>query len=99
MHKLFARLLAVSLFLTVAALAQPVINAPALSNAVARGPGMPGSGVAQGSIFSIYGTGLGPNSGVGAGAFPLPTTLGGASGTGDRLVPTLSTLGTTQVFS
>ena len=79
MHKRFARLLAVSLFCTVAALAQPVISVPALSSASYRAPGMRGSGIAQGSIFSIFGTGLGPHSGVGANAFPLPTVLGGTS--------------------
>ncbi len=40
---------------------------------------MPGSGVAQGSIFYTYGTGLGPSAGAVAGAFPLQTTLGGTS--------------------
>jgi uncharacterized protein (TIGR03437 family) len=52
---------------------------PALSSAVARGPGLPGSGVAQGSIFSIYGSGLGPATWIEANQFPLPTTLGGTS--------------------
>jgi len=79
-NKLVARLLAVSLVSIVAAVAQPVVNV-AISSAVARGPGMPGSGIAQGSIFTIYGTGLGPASGVTATTFPLPTVLGGASGT------------------
>jgi len=78
MDKRFARLLAISLFSTAIALAQPVINL-ATSTAVVRGNGLAGSGIAQGSIFSIYGTGLGPSQGVGA-SFPLPTTLGGASG-------------------
>jgi uncharacterized protein (TIGR03437 family) len=78
MHKRFARLLAVTLFSTVAALAQPAVSV-AISSAVARGPGMPGSGIAQGSIFTIYGSGLGPTSGVAASAFPLPTVLGGTS--------------------
>jgi len=79
MHERFACLLAASLFPVVFALAQPVIDVPALSAAVARGPGMPGSGVAQGSIFTIYGSGLGPASGVSASTFPLPTTLSGTS--------------------
>ena len=90
MDKRFARLLAVSLLSTVAGLAQPVINL-ATSTAVARGTGLPGSGIAQGSIFSIYGTGLGPSQGVGA-SFPLPTTLGGTSGTSVAV-----TVGGTQV--
>jgi uncharacterized protein (TIGR03437 family) len=50
-----------------------------LSSAVARAPGLPGSGIAQGSIFSIYGSGLGPASWVQVNKFPLQTTLGGTS--------------------
>lgn len=79
MHKHVARLLAVFLFPTVAALALPVISIPALSAASYRAPGMPGSGIAQGSIFLIFGTGLGPANGAVANTFPLPTTLGGTS--------------------
>jgi uncharacterized protein (TIGR03437 family) len=79
MDKRFARLLAVALFLSVAALAQPVISVPALSSASYRTPGMSGAGIAQGSIFSIFGTGLGPATPVQAYAFPLPTKLGGTS--------------------
>ncbi|MGC9945840.1 MAG: hypothetical protein ABSF64_05670 [Bryobacteraceae bacterium] len=78
MHKRFARLLAVSLLSIVAALAQPVINV-AISSAVARGPGLPGSGIAQGSIFSVFGTGLGPAALAQANSFPLPTNLAGTS--------------------
>ncbi len=42
-------------------------------------PGMPGAGVAQGSIFILFGTFLGPGSLVQAGSLPLPTTLGNTS--------------------
>jgi uncharacterized protein (TIGR03437 family) len=35
--------------------------------------------VAQGSIFSIYGSGLGPAAWIEANQFPLPTSLGGTS--------------------
>ena len=59
--------------------AQPTVSTPALSSAVARGQGLPGSGVAQGSIFSIYGSGLGPSTWIEANQFPLPTSLGGTS--------------------
>jgi len=41
-------------------------------------PGLPGGAIAQGSIFSIFGTNLGPASSP-ALAFPLVTTLGGVS--------------------
>jgi len=60
-------------------LAQPIVTAPAFSSAVARGQGLAGSGIAQGSVFSIYGSGLGPTSWIAANQFPLPTTLGGTS--------------------
>jgi uncharacterized protein (TIGR03437 family) len=79
MHKRFARLLVISLFPTVAAVAQPVLAIPALNSASYRTPGMPGSGIAQGSILYIYGTGVGPASFTQASAFPLLTTLGGTS--------------------
>jgi len=61
--------------------AQPVINANAIVNSASYlAPGLPGSGIAQGSIFTISGTGLGPDTGTAApGVFPLPTTLSGTS--------------------
>ena len=75
----YAWWLAVLLFPAIGILAQPTINVPAMNSAVARAPGMPGAGVAQGSIFSIYGTGLGPAGWTAATSFPLPTTLGGTT--------------------
>jgi uncharacterized protein (TIGR03437 family) len=41
-------------------------------------PGLPGGGIAQGSVFSIFGKNLGPSSSPSL-AFPLSTTLGGVS--------------------
>ena len=79
MDKRFARLLVVSFLSTAIALAQPVIGGQAVNSASYRTPGMPGSGVAQGSIFIVFGTGLGPASLVEATTFPLQTTLGGTS--------------------
>jgi len=81
MHRRIARLLAVSFICFVAAVAQPVIRSqnPAVNSASYRTPGMPGSGVAQGSIFVIFGTGLGPNSVVESSTFPLPTMLSDTS--------------------
>lgn len=63
----------------VSAGAQPVINANGIVNSASYlAPGLPGSGIAQGSIFTISGTGLGPAPGIAApGVFPLPTTLAG----------------------
>ena len=40
---------------------------------------LPGGSIAQGSIFTIFGSGLGPATPVQASAFPLATTLGGVS--------------------
>jgi uncharacterized protein (TIGR03437 family) len=39
-------------------------------------PGLPNYGIAQGSIFDIYGSNLGPASGVFASTSPLPTSAG-----------------------
>jgi uncharacterized protein (TIGR03437 family) len=40
---------------------------------------LPGGSIAQGSIFTIFGTGLGPDPGVNATEFPLQTELAGIS--------------------
>lgn len=42
-------------------------------------PGLTSSGVAQGSMFVIKGTGLGPSAFAVATTFPLPAAIGGAS--------------------
>ncbi len=42
-------------------------------------PGLPNAGIAQGSIFTIYGLGLGPQQLVQAGRLPLPSELAGTS--------------------
>jgi len=39
-------------------------------------PGLPNSGVAQGAVFAVYGSGLGPSTLTQAQSFPLPTTQG-----------------------
>jgi uncharacterized protein (TIGR03437 family) len=52
-------------------------------------PGLPAGSVAQGSIFSIFGSNLGPATGVQVSAFPLANTLAGVSIT--------ATQGTTSV--
>ena len=75
--------------LSVAALAQTVINVPPLNSASYRTPGGAGSGIAQGSMFSLFGTGMGPSTGVTAYSFPLQTNLGGTT--------VQVTVGTTQV--
>jgi uncharacterized protein (TIGR03437 family) len=73
-HFIFALLIASC------ALAQPVINSSAVVNSASfLYQGNQGSGIAQGSIFSIFGSGLGPDIGVGSGPLPLQTSLGGTS--------------------
>ncbi len=59
--------------------AQPSIGQRGIVNAGSYTPfGIPGGGIARGSVFSIFGAGLGPASSP-ALAFPLSTTLGGVS--------------------
>jgi uncharacterized protein (TIGR03437 family) len=66
--------LSVALFATspsISGIVNPASNIP---------PGLPNYGIAQGSIFVVYGANLGPASLVQASSWPLPTT-GGLSGT------------------
>src|SRR5215469_922280 len=58
------------------AVAQPYIYHKGVVNAASlMAPDLPGGAVAQGSIFSIYGTNLGPAAGATVSAFPLQTTF------------------------
>lgn len=60
-------------------LAQPTVFSGGIVNADSLVPvGLPNAGVAQGSIFSIFGTGLGPANSPGL-SFPLQPMLGGVS--------------------
>ena len=61
--------------------AQPLISPGGVVNSASyQLPSLPGGALAQGSIFSIFGTGLGPPSpGVQASEFPLRVTLAGVS--------------------
>jgi uncharacterized protein (TIGR03437 family) len=60
--------------------AQPAIYPTEVENSASYlTQGLPGSGIAQGSFFSIYGTGLGPAAYTSAPPLPLQTTLGGTS--------------------
>ncbi|HYL75808.1 MAG TPA: hypothetical protein VEU96_16480 [Bryobacteraceae bacterium] len=59
---------------------QPLVYNRAVVNAASFVPqGIPGGGIARGSIFSIFGNRFGPASGMQVSAFPLATTLGGVS--------------------
>jgi len=71
---------AVGLLAAVSAFAQPAVSEGGiLTSAFRSNPRLPNGGVAQGSLFSIYGAGLGPSSGVGVSSLPLQQTLAGTS--------------------
>lgn len=58
----------------------PSVNAGGIINAASNAyAGLPSAAIGQGSIFSIYGSNLGPTPYAQAGAYPIPTTLGGTS--------------------
>src|SRR5438552_1171628 len=66
--------------LAVSAFAQPTINNNGVVNVASYAiPGLPNSSIAQGSIFVIFGSNMGPATLQQATAFPIPTTLGGTS--------------------
>jgi uncharacterized protein (TIGR03437 family) len=59
--------------------AQPVVNDGGILNAASyANPRLPSGGIAQGSIFVLFGQRMGPATLAQAG-FPLPNTLGGTS--------------------
>src|SRR5580700_10608159 len=59
--------------------AQPAVAKNGILNAASDAyVGLPNSSIAQGSIFTIYGTNLGPSSSPTL-AYPLQTTLGAVS--------------------
>lgn len=77
--KAILRLIILAIAFVATVTAQPQITANGVVNAASNAPvGWPNSSIAPGSIFSIYGTNLGPASSP-ALAFPLQTTLGGVS--------------------
>ena len=82
-HFMFAVLTASCAFaqpVTPSITAQPVISVTEVVNSASYlPPGLPGSAIAQGSIFTIFGSGLGPNTLAQAGPLPLQTSLGGTS--------------------
>lgn len=61
------------------ALAQgPVVYGRTVVNAASFMPqGLPGGAIAQGSIFSLFGSNIGPSQGVSATSFPLAITVAG----------------------
>lgn len=78
--KPLAAVLVLAGVLAVTASAQPAINANGIVNAGSYAiPGLPNSGIAQGSIFTIFGTNMGPATLQKASSFPIPSNLGGTS--------------------
>src|SRR5437870_1195607 len=68
------------LMMTTAAFGAPVVSQGGVVNAGSYAlAGLPNSAIAQGSIFIVFGSGLGPATLARASAFPLPRTLGGTS--------------------
>ncbi len=59
--------------------AAPVITGGPVNAASYVRDGLPNSGIAQGSMFIVFGTGLGPLNLTQASSFPLPLTLAGTS--------------------
>jgi len=60
--------------------AKPTIATDGIVSAASYLPsGFPNSGIAQGSIFIVFGSGMGPSSIVQNNAFPLQKQLGGTS--------------------
>ena len=59
----------------------PTIGSGGIVNAASNAPTEPPNGLAQGSYFSVFGTGLGPDPGVQQpfDQFPLPPSLGGVT--------------------
>lgn len=52
-----------------------IYNKGVVNTASVMAPDLPGGAIAQGSVFSIYGSNLGPTNGVQVNAFPLQTTF------------------------
>src|SRR5437879_4099079 len=75
-----ARVSLLILFLASHVLAQSFIYPKGVVNAASlMAPDLPGGAIAQGSIFSIYGTGLGPKTGATVNESPLQATFQGVS--------------------
>lgn len=60
--------------------AQPLISPKGIVSSATYGPPLlPGGAIAQGSIFSIFGSGMGPATAAQVAVFPLQVALGGVS--------------------
>jgi uncharacterized protein (TIGR03437 family) len=75
MSLLLGRMVGLACGFTAALAAAPGISA-IVNAANYLPPSLPNSGVAQGALFTVFGTGLGPATPVQAESYPLPTTQG-----------------------
>ena len=72
--------LAISLSMTATLSATPTVAALGTKNAASySNPGFPNGSIAQGSIFVVFGSAMGPDPIQKVAQFPLPTTLAGTS--------------------
>jgi uncharacterized protein (TIGR03437 family) len=75
-----AMLTALSLFGFAASAQQPFISYRGVVNAASfLAQGLPGGSIAQGSIFTIFGSNLGPSKAAQSSSYPLPNQLAGVS--------------------
>jgi uncharacterized protein (TIGR03437 family) len=75
---IISRLTMAAGFLSASLFAAPAITG-VVNSASLIPPGLPNYGIAQGSIFNVFGSGLGPAAIVGAPTLPLPPTLAGTT--------------------
>ena len=77
MKQLFSLLTAAIALAAIPAAAQPVIASLGVRNSASYTlPGLPNSGIAQGSLFIVFGQNMGPTKIVQVSSFPLPTSQG-----------------------
>src|SRR5690348_13468481 len=80
MSKILSLVVLVVSFVHLATASSPAINPGGVVNAASyTTAGMPNSGIARGSMFIAFGTGLGKPGLHAAGAYPLPLELEGTS--------------------
>ena len=88
--------------LSTLAFAQPSINKDGVVNGASyAGPASSGANtlIAPGSIFVIFGKGMGPGSLVSAAALPLPTSLPDANGTSVKVATGTTTVNAFMVYT
>jgi uncharacterized protein (TIGR03437 family) len=80
MHQIWIRVPLTIVLAAAAGAQQPAILPHNVVNAASyMMPALPGSSIAQGSVFTIFGSGIGPTSAAQASSFPLGTTLSGVT--------------------